>query len=389
MSGYPESIHPDLKLIYANAFGSKEFKNDLVEYPENPTRSPRVYEALQRAVDNPVGGIALSITSDFTLGSGEGDENGVAIVEDNSSPRSRNGRILKIARRALSGFSLEDLWRITWRMLAWGDAFASTYEKDGMITPVLLPTWQVHLITDEWTGQVVGAQQGRPGIAEDKWRELDLNNLIHWCYRKNHIYGKALLFEVTDACDYYSQNSVDIKIASREAALVPTLHIFPEGADEIYREAYRRDHEAQKKKGPVADFYLPAGANIQKPFGGVAQFPINAMTEAIKIRRLEIAVASRVPLYLLGIADTGKSNALQPAMAFRGHIGRIRSILAEGLRVAIDRILIKQGFNPPFGYRFQFPRLDLNVIEQTVHHDVQAPGIIDTDSANREMPESI
>ena len=378
---YPDSIHPDLKLVYSSVFGSRKDQADLVEYPENPTRSIHVYEALQRAVDNPIGGPALAITCDFTLGSGEGDEFGVAIIPDQTvgSSRSTSGRIVKLAKRALSGFSLEDLWRITWRMLAWGDAFASTYEENGTIVPVLLPTWQIHLIVDEWTGRVIGAEQGRPGIERTNWRRLDLSNLIHWSYRKNHCYGRALYFEVTEECDYYVQNSRDLAVASRESALVPTLHIFPEGADALYRDAYRRDHESEKRKGPVSDIYLPAGATVQKPFGGVAQFPLNGMVEAMKIRRLEIAVASRVPMYLLGITDNGKSNALQPAMAFRAHIGRVRTILASGLKVAIDRLLISKGFSPPFPYRFQFPRLDLNVIEQTVHHDINQEGIIDTD----------
>lgn len=387
---YPQFIHPDLKPVYIHGFGSRQFQTDLVEFPECPTRSPEVANKLQIAVDNPVGGPALAITCDFALGSGEGDEFGLALIASNESPRTISGRMLKTARYALSGFTIEDYWRIIWRFLAWGDCFANVIEDSAeRLKPILLPTWQIHLECDEWNGEVIRATQGRPGMLRENYREIDLRSLVHWCYRKNHLYGRSIYHEVAEEAEWYRQNSLDIMTASREAALVPNIHLMPEGADSDYLEAYKRDHMAEKKRGPIADIYLRYGAGLQKPFGGVAQFPLNGMLEAIRWRRVEIAVASRVPMYLLGIDGYGvKGMALAPGMAFRTHVGWVRLILAQGLRQCIDRYLMARDFKPPFDYHIQFPRLDLNVLEQVVHHDTNAPGIHDTDGTPSETTHS-
>jgi len=134
-----------------------------IEYPENASRSPALANKLQACIDNPVGGTALRITCDFALSSSEGDEFGVSVEEDPAIRNRSSNRIIGLAQRALSGFTLEDYWQIVWRFLAWGDCFASVVEDDGgRLRPLLLPTWQVHLESDEWSGEITRAYQRRP-----------------------------------------------------------------------------------------------------------------------------------------------------------------------------------------------------------------------------------
>jgi len=350
-----------------------------IDYHEHPSRSPKLCRELEQTLVNPVAGPALSLTCDFVLSSAEGDEFGIQVASDPHTPASprSSARVVKMVSHLLSGFELDDYWRICWRMLAWGDAFASVVENpNGSLRFILLPTWQIHLEVDEFTGELTKVYQLRPG--DSAKREIDLESFCHWSYRKGFVYGRSIYYEVRDAVESYKRNSEDISDSSRSAAIVPSIHIMPEGASSEYLQAYKTDHQHQQKQSIVSDIYIPFGADVKKPFGGVQQFPLSAMKEAIQFRRLEIAVASRVPLYLLGIEyKSAREISLQPAMTFRLHIGRVRSILAVGLKKCIDRHLKKQGFPPPYSYQLIFPKIDLNPFDIAAPPDDST--FIDTD----------
>lgn len=341
------------------------------EFPENPTRSIEIAKKLQTVVNNPVAGSALAITCDFALSSAEGDEFGIVVEVDDRYPQRSSKRIVSIVESALSGFDLEDYWQIIWRFLAWGDCFVNVTVEGDKLTPLLLPTWQIHLEVDDLTGKVTKAYQLRPGI-DDK-RTIDLETFYQWSYRKRFIYGRSIYYEVKDTADFYQQNSEDIAISSRTAALVPTVHTMPEGTDSAYLQDYKSDHKQQLRAGPVSDIYLPFGGRVEKSF--VADNQLGAMVNALNLRRLEIAVASRVPLYLLGVEyKSAREISLQPAMTFRHHIGRVRAILASGLRRIIDPYLKSKGFSPPYPYMLKFPKINLNPFDP----DQDMEGTLDT-----------
>jgi len=368
-SGYWGSGH--------RVFSCQELSREL-EFPENPSRSPRLADQLQAVIDNPIGGAALAITCSLILSSSEGDEIGIAIERDEAvKSRTSANRMVEIVRYAMSGFTVDDLWQICWRFLAWGDCFASIVEDDtGKLKPWLLPTWQIHLDADQWDGSIKRVFHKRPGI--EKESEVQLDTLVHWCYQKNHLYGRSLFWTVRNAAEYYRQSDEDLAVASRDSALSPNIHVMPEGADSAYLEAYKRDHKEQLKRGPVSDIYVFSGAGVSKADGG--QPALDAMITALNQRAKQIAIASRVPPYLLGIESQGaKEISLQPAMVFKNHVGWCRSILSSGLRVAIDRLLLSKGFTPPFPYRLVYPKLVLNPYQPELDEDMQKEGISDSD----------
>ena len=369
----------DSYLPYYPRFQGSSFwyrEREELESIENASRSPLLCQKLEKVVRNPVGGVALALTCDFALSSAEGDEFGIAVVADPKVKSRSTSRVLAAASYALSGFTLDDYWRIVWRFLAWGDCFASvTIGSNDRFKPVLLPTWQIHLEVDEWDGELLAVKQYRPGLIQEE-REVNKDTFVHWSYRKNYIYGRSLYYEVMDSSIYYQQNSEDIAFASRAVALAANIHIMPEGADSAYLQDYKQDHKQQLKHGPVSDIYLLHGAEVKT--GDRIGLPLSAMLDSLKFRRLEIAVASRVPLYLLGIEyKSAREISLQPALTFRHHIGRVRSILAAGLRGIIDDYLQERGFNPPYGYNLKFPSIDLSPFGTPA--DDNLPGIEDTD----------
>ncbi|MFZ9740198.1 MAG: hypothetical protein ACO3EZ_19655, partial [Prochlorotrichaceae cyanobacterium] len=342
-----------------------------IEYPENASRSPALANKLQACIDNPVGGTALRITCDFALSSSEGDEFGVSVEEDPAIRNRSSNRIIGLAQRALSGFTLEDYWQIVWRFLAWGDCFASVVEDDGgRLRPLLLPTWQVHLEADEWTGQITRAFQRRPSmVGKENERNIDLETFVHWCYCKNHLYGRSLYWCVRDEAEYYKQNSEDISIASRKAALNPNIHIMPEGADSAFLQAYKSDHRQQLKQGPVSDIYLYNGGEVKQ--ANANSSPLISMTDSLERRAKAIAIASRVPPYLLGVESPGaKEISMQPAMMFKLHVGMVRSKLASELYKLVDRYLAARELRPPYPYRLVFPKIELNPYQQGMDEDL-------------------
>lgn len=359
---------------------TSSYRSYPVDFHENPSRSIALCRELEKTIVNPVAGTALSLTCDFALSSAEGDEFGIAVtIPENSGLSQRRSALLqKTVNNLISGFTLDDYWRICWRFLAWGDCFASVFQsEDGSLKPILLPTWQIHIDVNEQNGDIAKIRQVRPGETEI---EIDSEHFIQWSYRKNFVYGRSLFYEVRDAAESYTRNSEDITQSSRNAAIVPNIHIMPEGSSPQYLEAYRTDHKAQQRQGVISDIYLPFGGDMKKPFGGVQQFPLDAMLKAAQFRRLEIAVASRVPLYILGIEyRSAREISLQPAMTFRLHIGRVRAILASGLKQIVDRYLKESDFPTPYNYRFQFPKIDLNPFEQVKNEDVNAEGVTDLD----------
>lgn len=361
------------------SFGSFSDRSLLLnpdQYWENPSRSENLYRELNQVVRVPVAGVGLSVTCDFVLSSAEGDEFGIAITPNPavSMPTRSMNRVIRQVSDLLSGFSLDQYWEICWRMLAWGDAFASVPVVDGVFRPVLLPTWQIWLEVDDVTGELVRVYQLRPG---DRERGIALETFVQWSYRHSFVYGKSLFYELRESGDAYDRNSADLRVSSRDSAITPNIHIMPEGTDSQYLQAYKTDHQHQQRQGPIGDFYLSHGAVVQKPYGAVAQFPLNGMLSAIEFRRKEIAVGTRVPLYLLGIDyRSAREISLQPAMTFRLHIGRIRSILASQLMRIVNRELGIKGVSP---YRLVFPRIDLNPFEQIAHNDLDAEGVLDVD----------
>ena len=261
------------------------------------------------------------------------------------------------------GFTLEDYRTIIWRFLAWGDCFASIFENEqGRLIPRILPTWQVHLEADEWTGEIKRAYQRRPGVRQEQ--NIDLDTFCHWCYHKNHLYGRSLFFEVRDSAKFYKQNSEDLAIASREAALIPMIHEMPDGADSEYLDAYKRDHKQQLKFGPVSDIYVLKGGTVGRAGRGTAE--LSSMIEPLKLRRIEIAVASHIPPQLLGVDSPTQASqdlSMQPSMMLTIFIGEIRHYLASKLYDQVNALLERRGLKlgyPPYPYSITFPEIQIN-----------------------------
>lgn len=352
---------------------------------EYPTRSPDLALQIIDLVNHcPEAGVALEILCAYTLSSGTGDELGFAILPDEDDPKPNT---VKLARGVVDRVGDIFLWwQVIWRTLAWGDAFGlmNIDTKAMQIeTLQLLPTWQIHAIPNEETGEIISYEQRFGGRQEHA--VIQPLSMVQWSYNRRYLYGRSLYQEALPDWAKLKDVDQDLGDASREAALQPNLHIMPPGADENYKKAYREDHEARKKKGIVADIYLLQGAEVKKPNGLPTNFPLNGFIDHHLMRRARIAMRSRVPPYLLGI-ETKSANeiSMQPAIAFVVQVGMVRQLFSAGLRQLINtELALKQVPQANWKYRIVFPKINVNPYAAlTPDEDVDNPGVVDSDSFN-------
>ncbi len=354
------------------------------DYEEFPTRDQLLAAELIDLVNGcPEVGSALEIICAYCLSSGTGDEMGFAVLPPKEL--DSDGKEIKVkhtptvlAARALLDrcFSLEDYWQIIWRSLAWGDAFLYLEMTPKQIEKVLLlPTWQCFVMPSETTYQVDHYEQKINHLQTEMISPL---SMVHFAYNKRHLYGRSLFSECLNDWDALKAADMDIRDATRGSVIQPNLHIMPAGADEAYKQTYKRDHEARLKIGIIPDIYLLQGADVKKPTGLPASFPITGMISSYDLRRLRIAARSRVPLYLLGIETKyAREIAYQPALAFVVFVGTIRQMLAAGLRRVIDRQLALENLSGD--YRIVFPTINVNPWQPAVQQDVNDPQVEDLD----------
>lgn len=356
----------------------------LPDAEEFPTRTPPLALALIDLVNNcPEASMALEIICAYALSSGTGDEMGFAILP----PKQFNaaGEEIEVkptpaviaARELLERcFALTDYWQILWRLLAWGDAFLYLDLNSKQINQtLLLPTWQCFAVPSE-SSYLVDHYMQR--ISHSKTEYINPLSMVHFAYNKRHLYGRSLFSECLNDWDAMKDADMDVRQATRGSVIQPNLHIMPSGADEAYKQTYKRDHEARLKQGIIPDIYLLQGADVRKPSGLPANFPITGMINAFDLRRLRIAARTRVPLYLLGIETRyAREIAYQPALAFTVFVGTVRQLLSSGLRQVIDRQLALQNITGE--YRLVFPTINVNPWQPAIEQDVEAPQVSDLD----------
>jgi hypothetical protein len=347
---------------------------------EAPTRSPELAGELIELINHcPEAASALEIICAYVLSSGTGDEMGFTVEVDPNNPQAETVAIAQDV--LLRCFTLMDYWQIIWRVMAWGDAFAvmdvDTKQRQ-VVGCKLLPTWQIHRNEDDY-GMLEGFEQ-RWGRGKDRSVFIPALSMVQWSYNKRHRYGRSLYHEARRDWAKMKDGDEDLSVASRSSAIQPNLHIMPPGADEIYKRAYKEDHEARRKQGLIPDFYLLQGAEVRKPAGIPSNFPLNGLIDNFNLRRLRIAARSRVPLYLLGIDQKFASEiAMQPAIAFTVFIGTVRQLFAQGLRQIINTELALQGIPSPWSYRITFPKINVNPWMAAIDEEMDTPGVEDTD----------
>ncbi|MBD2465719.1 hypothetical protein H6G89_32545 [Oscillatoria sp. FACHB-1407] len=379
-----QSSEPTPRSLPSSSFGlrlSSSFFASIPDTEEFPTRSPDLAKQIIDLVNHcPEAGVALEVLCAYALSSGTGDELGFAVLPDENDPRPNT---VKIARAVID--RVGDIWlwwQVIWRFLAWGDAFG-LMEIDTKAMQVealrLLPTWQIHAIPDETTGQIIHYEQRFGGRREHA--VIQPLSMVQWSYNRRYLYGRSLYREALPDWAKLKDVDQDLSDASREAALQPNVHIMPPGADENYKQAYKSDHEARKKKGIVPDIYLLQGAEVKKPMGLPSSFPLTGFLDHHLMRRARIAMRSRVPPYLLGIdSKFAKEISMQPAIAFVVQVGLVRQLFSAGLRQLINTELALKNVSPNnWVYRIVFPKINVNPYAELIEEDVDQPGVTDSD----------
>lgn len=346
---------------------------------ELPTRNAAIANQLIDLVSNcPEVATALEVICAYALSSSTGDEMGFTVTEteDDSQPET-----VAIARDLVARtLSLSGCWQAIWRSLAWGDAFAmlDIDTRAMQISRVLLlPTWQTFRIEDIY-GNMERFEQ-RMGM--NQVVQMHPLLVVHWRYNRRYLYGRSLFREALSEWAALCESDVDVRRASREATINPNIHTMPPGSTEEYKGRYRDDFKYERQKGIIPDIFLMHGGTVSKPSGAPTNLPMDGLIKNFNLRRLRIAMRSRVPLYLLGI-DTSYAReiATQPMLAFLIFVGSVRQLFSEGLRQIINTELALKGIPPErWLYEIRYPTISANPYATLVDDDVGEEGVSDVD----------
>lgn len=314
-------------------------RNYDLEITENPVRDDRTARALIELCDHcPEVSTAIDIlVGDVFSSEGGDEENGFKIadtLQDNETPVDKNiKKILDaLIDRVIGGMVLEPAVE---RSLCYGDAFASIgvakySEGMGVARVLFLPTWEMFRIEDD-KGILMGFEQRRH-IGDKTPIKFHPVQIIHWRYRRKFLYGRSLFKESLTDWDDLKLGLDDLREGAHTVGINPTVHLMPEGADEKYKEAYRRDYQEKLRRGSITDFFLLNGADVRK----LANLnpDLSALLNNALIRRQRIAMRSRVPIWHFPglMPEAAKEISQQPSLSYSRHINRIRQTLAEGIK---------------------------------------------------------
>ena len=302
---------------------------------------------------------AINEINDSIWSSADGDDIGFAIAEtldDNETPIDPGIKdtLQRLIDEVIGGGTLEGSGE---RMLAYGDAFLNVginFKKSQIDRVMFLPTWEIFRIETN-DGQLLGFEQRRGLTDQDPIRFHPLA-MVHWRFRKQTLYGRALFYEVVEDWLRLREISNDIAAAARAIGVNPNIHEMPTCADEKYRAEYKKLYEERKREGTVTDFYLSNGANIRKL--ATTNPDIKALLDAAEFRIERIVRRSRVPPWLMGRPSLGAreiSNA--PERAYARFINRCRMNISSGIRYLCNIELALKGYSrEQWKYRIIWPK---------------------------------
>ena len=336
-------------------------RNYDLEISEVPIRNPQKARQLIEAYEFcPEIATAIDEIRDSIWSSADGDDQGFAIadtLDDNVTPVDPEVKIIlqRLIDECIGSTVLEPSAE---RILAYGDAFASIgidWSEMRIKKILFLPTWEIFRVEDN-QGNLVCFQQ-RKSVSDEKNSILfHPLTVVHWRYRRQTLYGKALFYEIVDDWNKLKLIGEYIARAARDIGINPNLHIMPGCADENYKKRYKEAYENVKRDGPITDLYLSGGADIKKL--STLNPDIKAILDAADFRINRIIRRSRVPPWLMGYSNMGaREISHAPERAYARFINRRRMDISAGIRHLCNLELGLQGIRKErWKYRIIWPK---------------------------------
>ena len=283
------------------------------------------------------------------------------------------------------------------RLLAYGDSFASLgiNSKAMRIERILyLPTWEMFRLETK-QGELLGFEQ-RALIRDSDPIQFHPISVIHWRYRRDTLYGRALFLECLRDWCRIEQILDDIAEAAHSIGVNPNIHILPCDYDEEQAEEYKVMYEKAKNQKILTDLYMYNGGDIKKL--ATINPDITALLKAAEFFMARFVRRSRIPPWMLGFPGIGaREISGGPERAYARLINDFRQSLSTGFKQIFNLELALQGYpREKWQYRIIWPRfyvdpfkqqLDPNADESNSQEieDLDYLSVISTDKLTQEL----
>jgi len=340
-----------------------------------PVRDPQRARRLSRIATLAEVATMIEMIATDSLSSSDGDDNGFRIPDTLANEVTPVDQRVQAIGNAVIGRVLTDdrMVSIIQELMEGGDSFRSLAMDNGLSKVIRLkelPPWEMFRIEDA-DGLVEKFEQ-RQWASDGGARVIHPAVCVHWRFRRNKLYGRALFEEMYDDAESLATGYSSLDRAVISTGVNPNVHHMPEGTDKTYCAQYRRMHEQKLATGQtMTDYYIPGGTPGAKP-GNVSKMSdswnpdVTALLENVIQRRRRFAMQGRTAPYLLGL-ETGKGQDIsgQPALARARFINSVRSALTTGIRHVVDVELALNGIYEA-DYRIQWPKIYVDTLQNVV-----------------------
>lgn len=347
---------------------SRRYDQEYVELPiRDFVRARQLIELRKR----PEVATALDILVGDLFSSEDGDDYGFTIGETliDGSPVDPSIRAIcmKAIERLLTGGKITT---IAEEFLAYGDSFRSLV-VDPSYTQIQklkqLPTWEMFRVEDQ-DGNILRFEQRRRLTEETAEFTIHPMLCVHWRFRPLYKYGRSLFDESLEDSAALEQGYFAVEKAAMAIGVNPNVHVMPPGWTKPQADAYKQSYEAERDRNGrvMTDFFMLSGGEVKK-LSQTWNPDLKALTNNVDQRRARIAMRSRIPPWMIGLATIGaREISGQPAMAYARFLGAVRMTLAEGIRQILDTELAMNGYSKDqMNYRILFPKIYTNTQAQS------------------------
>ena len=372
------------KVPIINSLSTKDYYGtnlSRTDYQEIPIRGGSDARILIEIVNKSVEAkTALAMTANNVFAGSSGDDGGLELVPKESAESQTKTPlrpvVKKIGNEVLDKISRTLYTSIVRNMLGYGDSFVELgFDETGICEAILLPTWEVERIEDV-NGYLVGFRQ----IIHHQYyqKNIDFSNslgdkqnkkeilfapakILHFRWEPRFMYGESLFSSCIDDWLRLNERQIDVDEATRSCAINPFIHTFPEYAENDYKRLYKEGIAAKRRDRIITDLFVDQGVEVRRVPG--VDPKLDSLIEERDKKVRKIAVASRVPPYLLGIESMkSREISLHPATEMERFIRSVQSVVAEHFRSMVNLQLAIYGIDytlPENSYELRFPRFSI------------------------------
>lgn len=344
-----------------------------LEIPEIPVRNPNLAtQLIELRYCCSEAATAYDAINGDAWTSHDGDDQGFDISDTlNDNKTKVDPKIQEILRRVIREVLMPSEPKIVGeRLLAYGDSFASLgiNSKAMRIERILyLPTWEMFRLESK-QGELLGFEQ-RALLRDPDPIQFHPISIVHWRYRRDNLYGRALFLECLKDWCRIEQILDDIAEASHAVGINPNIHILPCEYDEEQANEYKIMYEGAKNQKILTDLYMYGGGDIKKLSNSNPD--ITALLKAAEFFMARFVRRSRIPPWMLGFPGIGaREISGGPERAYARLINDFRQSLSTGFKQIFNLELALQGYpREQWQYRIIWPRFYIDPFKQQLDPD--------------------